>query len=289
MVIGNPPYLEAREVPYRASFETGDGNAVHSMCVERSLQLGNTANMSMIVPLSLVSTQRMASLQQALEDGRNCWYSNLAWRPGKLFDTVNRALSIFVTTKAPRLGRTFSTAYRKWNSASREHLMPTVTYAETGGLYWKVFTDFPPKFSVGGVLGTSTRETTFLLSKRKYVRPVIATLSSSLFWWWYTVASNLRDLNPVDWQRFSIPKRSVDDTQIALLGSKYIRDLKRHSEMLVRRQQTTGRTETQSFKVSKSKPIIDEIDAALAPYYGFTAEDLDFIVNYDIKYRLSQL
>ena len=341
VVIGNPPYLEAREVPYRASFETATAT-VHSMCVERSLQLGNTANMSMIVPLSLVSTQRMAPLQQVLEDGRNCWYSNFAWRPGKLFDTVNRALSIFVTTGAPGLGKTFSTAYLKWNSASRKHLMPTVTYAETprdrtsfwvpkfggnleasilakiqaiehtardllfvrmrgkdklkhntiyyrttGGLYWKVFTDFAPMFSVGGILGTSTRETTFLLSKRKHVRPVIATLSSSLFWWWYTVASNLRDLNPADWQQFPMPQRAVDDRRIALLGSKYVRDLKRHSEMLVREQKTTGRTETQSFKVSKSKHIIDEIDAALAPHYGFTAEELDFIINYDIKYRLS--
>lgn len=35
-----------------------------------------------------------------------------------------------------------------------------------------------------------------------------------------------------------------------------------------------------------SKPIIDEIDALLAQHYGFTAEELDFIVNYDIKYRL---
>jgi hypothetical protein len=35
-----------------------------------------------------------------------------------------------------------------------------------------------------------------------------------------------------------------------------------------------------------SKPIIEEIDAALARHYGFTDEELDFIINYDIKYRL---
>ena len=34
------------------------------------------------------------------------------------------------------------------------------------------------------------------------------------------------------------------------------------------------------------KPIIDRIDAALARHYGFTDEEFDFIVNYDIKYRL---
>ena len=38
----------------------------------------------------------------------------------------------------------------------------------------------------------------------------------------------------------------------------------------------------------KSKPIIDEIDTVLARHYGFTAEELDFILNYDIKYRLGR-
>ena len=34
------------------------------------------------------------------------------------------------------------------------------------------------------------------------------------------------------------------------------------------------------------KPIIDEIDKVLAKHYGFTDEELDFIINYDIKYRM---
>ena len=37
-----------------------------------------------------------------------------------------------------------------------------------------------------------------------------------------------------------------------------------------------------------SKPIIDEIDRVLARHYGFTDEELDFIINYDIKYRMGQ-
>ena len=37
-----------------------------------------------------------------------------------------------------------------------------------------------------------------------------------------------------------------------------------------------------------SKPIIDEIDQVLAQHYGFTEEELDFIVNYDIKYRMGR-
>jgi hypothetical protein len=37
-----------------------------------------------------------------------------------------------------------------------------------------------------------------------------------------------------------------------------------------------------------SKAIIDEIDSALAEHYGFTNEELDFIINYDVKYRMGQ-
>ena len=31
---------------------------------------------------------------------------------------------------------------------------------------------------------------------------------------------------------------------------------------------------------------IDEIDYVLAKHYNFTEEELDFIINYDIKYRM---
>ena len=99
VIIGNPPYLEAREVPYSVRyFACEDSGAVHAMCIERSLQLCASGCMSMIVPLALVSTQRMTVLQRMLEADRNCWYSNFSWRPGKLFDTVNRALTIFITS-----------------------------------------------------------------------------------------------------------------------------------------------------------------------------------------------
>ena len=62
-------------------------------------------------------------------------------------------------------------------------------------------------------------------------------------------------------------------------------DLCRNSIIEVR-QQLNGQIENQAFKVQKSKPIIDEIDGILVQHYGFTDEELDFIINYDIKYRM---
>ena len=67
-----------------------------------------------------------------------------------------------------------------------------------------------------------------------------------------------------------------------------MKDIDNNSCWLVREQKQTGRAETQSFKIQKSKSIIDQIDQALAKHYGFTDEELDFIINYDIKYRMGR-
>ncbi len=42
----------------------------------------------------------------------------------------------------------------------------------------------------------------------------------------------------------------------------------------------------QKVKSTFSSPIIDKIDKVLAKHYGITEEELDFIINYDIKYRM---
>ena len=62
-------------------------------------------------------------------------------------------------------------------------------------------------------------------------------------------------------------------------------DLQRNSRRRVYNY-STGIVEYDEFYPSHSKPIIDEIDRVLAQHYGFTDEELDFIINYDIKYRM---
>ena len=332
-IIGNPPYLEFREIDYDLrGYTTTDSSAVHAVYIERSNELLQpNGAMSMIVPLALVSTQRMKVVQKILEKGRTTWYSNFAWRPAKLFDTVNRALTIFVVTPGGT-GKTYATGYTKWTADTREPLIPCLTYQEiskdrpafwvpklsssieknllakmlahkttvaqlmvkqgnkvyyrtTGGLYLKVFTDFAPRFLLNGYAGNSSRETSFGVAS-KHTRPLIALLSSNTFWWWYTLSSNLRDLNPYDVQTFPVAPAVLEDPHFACLADQYATDMVSNSSMLVREQKKTGTTQTQSFKIQKSKSLIDEIDIALAKHYGFTAEELDCIINYDIKHRM---
>ena len=51
-------------------------------------------------------------------------------------------------------------------------------------------------------------------------------------------------------------------------------------------QKNKGKVNFAQFFPRLSKLIIDEVDKVLAKHYGFTDEELDFIINYDIKYRM---
>lgn len=70
------------------------------------------------------------------------------------------------------------------------------------------------------------------------------------------------------------------------LNDKLEQDMLTNSRRRVYVYRTTGRVEYDEFYMKLSKPIIDEIDKVLAKHYGFTEEELDFIINYDIKYRM---
>jgi RNA processing factor Prp31 len=66
-------------------------------------------------------------------------------------------------------------------------------------------------------------------------------------------------------------------------------DYQKNSVVKTRNYSKRGRSfvmQKQYFFIKKSKTIIDEIDKLLASHYGFTEEELDFIINYDIKYRM---
>ncbi len=334
VIIGNPPYLEKKQIDYEPKgFASWDTGAVHAICMERGAELlSPMGTYGMIVPMSLPSTQRMKTVQDILEKERSAWYSNWSWRPAKLFETVNRALTIFVTLPGAK-PNTFSTNYQKWTEDSREGIFEKLAYVEVprnrsacwipklgehiersilgkltvsenkclsgflrpsgdkifyrtdGGLYWKVFTNFAPRFVLNGNEGHSSRETWLDVEEGTAVL-LIALLSSDVFWWWYTIESNVRHLNPFDLHNFPVPASCLRDSSLRKLGKRYLADIVRNSTMLTRLQKKTGKTETQSFRIKLSKPIIDEIDALLAKHYGFTEEELDFIVNYDIKYRM---
>ena len=91
-----------------------------------------------------------------------------------------------------------------------------------------------------------------------------------------TVSPAYNSPNPVSINNFTTLALSQSGPMVVDLENSYI----------TTRNTAKDDIEIESFRINKSKPIIDEIDKVLAKHYGFTEEELDFIINYDIKYRM---
>ena len=156
-----------------------------------------------------------------------------------------------------------------------------------GGLYWKVFVDYPTHSSEEKIINVEPSINKF---------SVIAALSSSLWFWYLMATSDCRHLGNRDINTFNFDPRTMKlelRQELQELGRKYVQDLTKNAEDTIRVYRETGTRDARavnclSFKVNQSKPIIDEIDRVLAGHYGFTDEELDFIINTDIKYRMGR-
>lgn len=156
-----------------------------------------------------------------------------------------------------------------------------VAYRTAGGRYWKVVLDTP--FASDAVSG----KISYL--KGLSGRQAVALISSSTFWWYYSCHFDMYNLKDymIFGFRFANPASHVL-AELGSLGGKLVKSLENHAEVQTMQSQTRGSVEQKIYNAGKSKPILDEIDTVLAGHYGFTAEELDFILNYDIKYRLGR-
>ena len=163
-------------------------------------------------------------------------------------------------------------------------------YFHNSPQYWIRTTDFVPYFwneQDGEKISTHVKP--LCLTTELDASIVAATLNSSLFYWWFLVLSNCRDLTLREVRSFPIGVDQIDDTMkqsLSELAADLMQDLRHHAQRKETNYKTTGRVVYDEFFPRHSKPIIDKIDRVLAQHYGFTDEELDFIINYDIKYRM---
>lgn len=150
--------------------------------------------------------------------------------------------------------------------------------------YWIRAMDFEPYFK-SAFKERSTHHFRDLYFKQSDEGKVIgALLNSSLFFFWFISLGNGRNITTVDVSDFPIGSLTESELQdIPKLFDQLMQDYQKNSFVRVRQD-----CEFQEFRPSASKPIIDKIDRVLAKHYGFTDEELDFIINYDIKYRMGR-
>ncbi len=156
--------------------------------------------------------------------------------------------------------------------------------------YWLRAMNFAPYFwNERNGEQISTQVKPLYLTTELDASVVVATLNSSLFYWWFVVLSDCRHLNMREINNFPIGVNRMEEAiKHSLYGSTadLMMDFRHHARRKETYYRTTGRVVYDEFYPRHSKPIIDEIDRVLAQHYDFTDEELDFIINYDIKYRM---
>jgi hypothetical protein len=122
-------------------------------------------------------------------------------------------------------------------------------------------------------------------------RCALACLNANLFYWFVTVFSDCRHVNKREVDAFPVDlKRLWGGAQgkpLSALSTHLMSELDGNSE---RRKMTFKHDSltVQCIFPKHSKSIIDKIETVLAKHYGFTDDELDFIINYDIKYRMGR-
>lgn len=117
----------------------------------------------------------------------------------------------------------------------------------------------------------------------------ISAMNSTCFYLWYISISNGRDVSRSDVLSFPFCVKHSDDAEIILSLKKLSNQLcddVRFNKSRRTEKKKGGDVNSDVHYINRSKHIIDEIDKVLAKHYGFTEEELDFIINYDIKYRM---
>jgi len=156
--------------------------------------------------------------------------------------------------------------------------------------YFVQFIDRPPKIvEKDGKLRVTSELKQVLFNEQGDRDVALAAYCSTLFFWYFLTLSDCRNLNKREVEAFPLNLESIDESQkelLSQLSEKLMENLQDNSQMRKMEYKKYGMLNVQVFAPRISKPILDEIDNILAQHYGFTDEELDFIINYDIKYRL---
>ncbi len=375
VIIGNPPYIEDRNYPesdlavVRSSAIIKDGSRpilyrsmncgnTHAYFIERSMHLLNDeGRFGFIVPVSLVSTDRMAPVRKVIhESSSSVEYYNFDDRPGKIFSGIEHCRSTIVATrKGDGVHSVTTSKYHRWHTRDRpdlfrnletvavdlkdnEEIVPKVgTSIETNILeklrkhsnsktigdfivkggekvwyhnapqYWihahldgyvpevEYYKDFQKD---GNKISLGELEKTDISDQYKYIEisaehssVTAALLNSSIFYWFFVVYSDGRHLLPQHIMEFSIDLSTIPTITLEKLNeliADLMNDYEKNSNTKINVRNGGYAIKIKEIIPRLSYGIIKGIDAEISKIFSLTEEELEFIENFDIDFRLGK-
>ena len=172
-----------------------------------------------------------------------------------------------------------------WNSHREFKGSNKVYYHNAGGYWVKTFAFRPYYRSLTDQNKDHTTISELRMPSAELASLYCALLNSNLFYFFWKSLTDARHVYPSDIAMFPVDLDEVSHSasELSALVNDLMDELRLNSERII-----YGKAEVDQFYVAPCKPIIDQIDGVLAKHYGFSDEELDFIINYDIKYRMGR-
>ena len=157
------------------------------------------------------------------------------------------------------------------------------------GHYWLKAFDFMPQF-----LNEKTGSTVSTKYKTIGLRPgisdsvVICLINSSLFYWYWIMMSAERDFTKRDIEELPFNYDRISNDLVAqfdVLKDELMANYQEHSKITTTTL-VTGKMVLQEFHPKYAKDILDRIDTLIGNVYGFTEEEVNYICNFDLKFRM---
>jgi Eco57I restriction-modification methylase len=217
-------------------------------------------------------------------DERGILFSNLEYSASFVYQTLNRIAQtghIYSTSILEKIsGRNNKSISAYYSSNKLENI---INYHRSPR-YWIRSINFDSYFKSSSRSKSIHHVRNLSFLEEGHSKFIGALLNSSLFFFWFISLGNGRNITGSD----------VHNMPVGKISSKILKEISSIFDRLMKDYQDNSFTrirqdcEFQEFRQNLSKPIIDEIDRVLAQHYGFTDEELDFIINYDIKYRMGR-
>ena len=160
-----------------------------------------------------------------------------------------------------------------------------IFYQEATG-YWIKSLDGLPYYNKNGKVSSPAHGRYIYFRKSSDAGVVNGVVNSSLLFFYFCVFSDGYHLG--DWlvKNFKIQETILVDQNLIDLAKKLSNDLVKNASRKSLSTKDGDKITYDELDGVSSKPIMDEIDRALARHYGLSDEELDFVINYDVKYRM---
>jgi hypothetical protein len=163
---------------------------------------------------------------------------------------------------------------------------PFFIFYQEATQYWVKASVGLPYYAKNGNIGAPAHGRYLYFETPEMAYRICAVMHSSLFYGYFISYGDCFHLSQTLSTGFPLPKTLAQDNNLTHLGQRLTEDLVQNSVTKSIRTRDGDEITYAEYYGSKSKGIIDQIDTVLAQHYGFTAEELDYILNYDIKYRM---